>query len=97
MSEVPWFSEPPQAMLKWSDGLGHLHFYDPNGKKAVIPVTHGETYVRRTTDGSPGSPIWHIEVDGDTATVSPSVHFVGYWHSPNPVQFKLVEELDDPS
>lgn len=95
MTEVAWFSEPPEATLRWSvaDEIGHLKFIDPNGEVAIIPVTRGETHVRRSSDDRPGSPIWHIETQDDVATVSPSVHFIGKWHSPNPVQFKLMEEL----
>lgn len=95
--EVPWFTEPPPARLDWSSNtLGHLHFYDPHGERAAVPVTRGPSYERPSNNGLWGSPVWHIDEDGEIVTVSPSVHFVGHWHSPNPVQFRLVEELDDP-
>jgi hypothetical protein len=95
-TEVPWFTSPPEATLNWTDRpkLGHIKFRDPNGEIAVFHVTEGETYDLHTKPpGKYRTPVWHIEVNGDIATVSPSVHFVGRWHSPNPVQFKLVEEV----
>jgi hypothetical protein len=97
-NEVPWFSEPPEAKLarkgcKEGDVIyGWLHFIDPQGNRAAVPVTLGEQTTMEF-DGGPGSPIWHIDIDGDVATVSPSIHYVGAWHSPNPVQFKLVKEI----
>lgn len=89
--EVPWFTEPPEATLRWSsDKLGHLHFFDPQGNRAAVPVTRGSTYQ------SESLTVWHIDEDGSTATVSPSIHYVGAWHTPNPVQFKLVDKIQDP-
>lgn len=95
MAEVPWFTSPPEAKLSWPEDqeFGYLHFIDPNGEHAGIPVTRGPDGVRKTTDGSMGSPYWHIEIEGNVATVSPSIHFIDRWHSPNPVQFKLVDEI----
>lgn len=97
MTEVAWFSEPPEAMVKWSkpEELGHLHFIDPNGERAVVPVTTGPT---RGPESGSEMIVWHVDMTGaigDIITVSPSIHFVGKWHSPNPVQFKLVEELSN--
>ena len=87
--EVPWFGEPPDAALYWSsEYLGHLHFIDPQGKKAVVPVT------KSSACHDERMSIWHIDVDGDIATVSPSVHYIGRWHTPNPVQFKLVSSIE---
>lgn len=88
--EVPWFTTPPEAWLAWSeqDVLGHLWFLDPNGERAIVPVTKGQT------QGPPEQSfnIWHIEIEGNLATVSPSIHYIGKWHSPNPVQFVLVDK-----
>lgn len=103
-SEVPWFSEPPEAKIARlgceNDDViyGYIHFYDPKGERAAIPVTLGEK-THLVVAGSPGSPIWHIEGElspGGTATVSPSIHFIRHWHSPNPVQFRIVQELSPP-
>ncbi len=93
-TEVPWFSEPPEATIRWvqEPTLGHLWFIDPKGRKATVPVTKGETY---TIGGKVGMHVWHIDIDGDTATVSPSIHYVGWWHSPNPVVLKLVDRLPE--
>jgi hypothetical protein len=81
-TEVPWFTSPPEATLNWTDRpkLGHIKFRDPNGEIAVFHVTEGETYDLHTKPpGKYRTPVWHIEVNGDIATVSPSVHFVGRW------------------
>lgn len=96
VSEVPWFAGPPDATLAWSEPgvLGHLHFVDPNGERTAIPVTEGSQTRFQTDDGTGGSPIWHVDVAGDSVTVSPSIHYVGRWHSPNPVRFRLVDSLD---
>jgi hypothetical protein len=95
-TETPWFTEPPRATLNWTDRpkLGHIKFVDPNGDLAVFHVTENDTYDLTTEPpGKHVTHVWHVEVNGDIATVSPSVHFVGRWHSPNPVQFKIVGEL----
>lgn len=90
--EVPWFSVPPEAKLVVGDpDSGHLHFYGPDGKRAVVHVTEGETHYNEHF----GYNVWHIDVQGSTATVSPSIHYVGAWHTPNPVQFILVKELGE--
>jgi hypothetical protein len=91
-TEVPWFDSPPDAHLAWPErsSEGYLHFYGPDGERAVIPVTEGPS-----REAPQRGPVWHIEVADGVATVSPSVHFVGHWHSPNPVQFRLVEATPD--
>lgn len=90
MAEKPWPSGEVKAKLAWpkKSKEGYLHFIDPGGNRAVIPVTKGETY-----ETEERGPVWHIEVNGKQATVSPSIHFVGHFHSPNPVHFKLVRSL----
>jgi hypothetical protein len=88
--EIGWPNEYIGAKLYWDKDdptWGWLHFIDPRGNRAVVPVTTGPQTERS------GSPVWHVEVTDDHAVVSPSVHYVGVWHSPNPVVFKLVEEL----
>jgi hypothetical protein len=86
--EVPWFSEPPEATLRWDGNRGYLHFTDPKGNHAAVPVTKDETV------GNSFGHVWHISIEDSTATVSPSIHYVGDWHSPNPVVFKLVDKGD---
>lgn len=99
--EVPWFSEPPDAVLHWREESteGYLHFYDPQGNKAVVLVMHEPAHYVKTynSDGTEGEPraIWQITVEGETATVRDSVHFAGHWHSPNPVKFHLVDKLKE--
>lgn len=90
MAEVPWFTEPPAAALRWDehDDEGYLRFVGPDGDRAVIAVTHGPD----RHDHELARNIWHIDVAGDVATVSPSVHFVDHWHSPNPATFRLVDD-----
>jgi hypothetical protein len=85
----PWPSEPLPAKrdTDW------LHFYGPDGERGAIPIT-----VEGCRQGGQRSlQPWAIVDNGDgTATVSPSIHQVGSWHSPNPVTFRLVGELPDP-
>lgn len=90
-TEVPWFSEPPEASLVWSDGEnGYLHFTDPKGNGTSVAVT-----TKPPTFDDRGH-VWHISLEtaGETktvlATVSPRVHYVGDWHTPNPVQFRII-------
>lgn len=101
-TEAPWFNKPPEAVIAregFEEGdviYGFLHFIDPQDQKAAIPVTLGD-HGELTSDSGPSSPIWHIDLptEGtDIATVSPSVHFIGHWHSPNPVQFKIIDKED---
>lgn len=90
--EVPWFDRVPEATLAWEDDdptKGWLHFVDPKGNKHSIPVTTGPTIGTGTGFGN----VWHVDIGGEQATVSPSVHYVGEWHSPNPVVFSLVDKL----
>lgn len=88
--EVPWFpgrSGPLPAALFWLDDseVGHLHFLGPKGDYGTIPVTEGPT----RDDGWPG-PVWHIDLDGDEATVTPSIHFKGEWHSPYTTHWRII-------
>lgn len=92
MAEVPWPKGLVEAKLEWPDGepTGYLHFFGPDGERAAVAVTRGP-------DGNDGSRnIWHVEDDGTIATVTPSIHYVGKWHSPKPVRFRLVDELAPP-
>lgn len=105
---TPWPPDPPDATLHWDaewvappDGppdLGHLHWIDPDGNHAVIQVTHGADTVLRNTDGKAVTNVWNItEVDsGLFLRVTPSIHFIGYFHSPKPVTFRQVPELPWP-
>lgn len=92
MIEVPWPPEPVEAKLQWTEGeaIGDLLFIGPDGCFAGIPVTWGDS---DAATKQAGTNVWHIEVAGDIATVSPSIHFINHYHSPNPVKFKLVKEL----
>jgi hypothetical protein len=88
MVEVPWPAEPVSAELYWPLGSpeGYLHFVGPDDGRAVVPVTRGPH-----TQTSQRGPVWHLELadDSDEAVVSPSIHYVGFWHSPNPVRFTV--------
>lgn len=103
--EHPWPAEPVPAKLGWPDGApwGWLHFIAPDGDRAAIPVHLGAS----VDDGAAGRPIWHIESGADPAssirwgpgtvvTVDPSIDNEPAWHSPKPVQFRLVDELQEP-
>jgi hypothetical protein len=95
---TPWPAEPLEAKAVWYDRSnlpahgfeGHLHFYGPDGQRAAIPVTFD--HVEQVN----GNPVWHIEILDSVATITPSIHALGLWHSPNPVQFRLVHELTRP-
>lgn len=62
----------------------------------VSPKTGGVEVVHVTTGPHHGptpelyAHVWHIEIAGDVATVSPSVHFLGHFHSGNPAHFRLI-------
>jgi hypothetical protein len=88
-AETAWPSGPVEATMQG----GWLHFYDPNGERAAVPLDSHYVYI----DGS-DRPIWHADGPDENGivTVTPSIHHVGHWHSPNPVTFRLVAELKDP-
>jgi hypothetical protein len=87
MSEISWPSEPLEARIKG----GYLHFYAPDGERAVVKLD--TVFVNLGNDD-----VWHAEFTEDKKfiKVTPSIHYVDHWHSPNPVVFKLVDELKDP-
>lgn len=99
MTEVPW----PDALLRaklvplpaGSSGPGEaqawLHFLDPNGARAAVPVRHDLGPDGGSTPQ--GVNLWSIRVDDDEAVVSPSILMPGHWHSPKPVRFHLVDNL----
>lgn len=90
--EVTW---PLGAYPAWltmdEDGYeGFLHFNNPkNGDREAIRVTLGVSYSR-----SNHWHVWHIEHRGTELIVSPSIHFLGYFHSPNPVTFRLISKKE---
>lgn len=110
MSEAPWPAGPVDATLDWSpievpgkehvyDGIGTLWFLSPEtegyhaGQRCPIHISAtcgpAGTVVNR-------SNVWQVTDNGDgTVTVRPSVHFVGHFHSPNPVMFRLVDTLPE--
>lgn len=82
-----WPSEPIPATL----GPDWLHFYGPDGERAAVPISPAGG--QQAGNGLP----WACQDNGDgTVTVSPSIHAIGRWHSPNPAVFRLVDELVDP-
>lgn len=98
MSETPWPAGVVHAYLHWPverAPLGELWFIDPNGERAVIHVD-----TKATDEGYQDSRIkqnvWRItELDDGTVRVSPSIHYIGRFHSPRPVRFRLVASKDD--
>lgn len=91
-AEVPWYTSPPDATLHWDAEAteGFLYFKSPKtGRNHAIPVTKGVSLDRTGGRG----PIWHIEpmMHNKIATVSPSIHAIGEFHSPNPVQFHITK------
>jgi hypothetical protein len=93
MPEVPWYPQPPKAHLQWlSNQTARLWFRSPeDGNKVQVAVTIGDDNAA-TRDGLfPGENVWHLDLK---VTVSPSIHFIDHFHSPNPVEFKLVGKDD---
>ncbi len=90
--ETPWPLGPYPAWLTMdNDGYeGFLYFKDPgNGSNNCVRVTLGVSY--STTNWH----VWHLEHRGGTEViVSPSIHYIGYFHTPNPVTFKLISKRE---
>jgi hypothetical protein len=105
-TEAPWPAGPRDAVIDWSpinadgfDGIGTLWFVSPETEgwhaeqRCAINVSRtcadGGTEIGRTN-------IWKFTDNGDgTATVRPSVHLIGHFHSPSPVIFRLVDALPE--
>lgn len=91
--EAPWYTSPPDAWIHWDEEatIGFLYFKSPkDGSNECVPVTTGDAQGRSEQRHS---PVWHIEpmMYGGIATVSPSIHGIGRFHSPNPVQFRITK------
>lgn len=99
--EVAWPTTTPSARLVWDwwGVVGRLEFISPKtGRKVDVIVTTGDDQWLDQITIKLGEHAWHIDLDGSDAVVRPSIHFVGHFHSPNPVSFKLVVgELTIPS
>jgi hypothetical protein len=80
--------ETPAEMFPMDQMDAHyLHFVGPDNKKAVIWITRGPTTQYK------GQNVWHFDGPKDgVITVSPSVHYIGSWHSPNPVKFRITNQ-----
>lgn len=92
MSEVPWNVEIGQLDKYGArvngDELMRLWYREPDsGMLAFVHCSLGPS----RHDGR--YKIWHIDVLGEIATLTPSIHRPDHYHSPNPVKFKLVEGL----
>lgn len=92
MDEVPW---PPGPYPAWLDmekdtHEGFLYFKEPGtGANNCIRVTLGITY------STPSAHIWHMEWNGGREVIiSPSIHYVGHFHTPNPVTFRLISRKE---
>ena len=109
MAEAPWPSGDVDAELDWTpievlgfEGLGVLWFLSPEtdgwhaGHRYPIHVSKTCGDGGMSVGTPPHTNVWRIVENGDgTVTVSPSVHFVGHFHSPRPVRFRIVESLGD--
>lgn len=93
---TPWPAEPVAAWLDWPDDIapvGRLWYRDPDGGRAMTHVEHGISLEGRS-DPKYGN-VWSIvEHDDGTVTVSPSIHAIGYFHTPKPVRFRLVSHAE---
>ena len=93
MAEVAWPSDEQVAVVH-VDGqhadLMLLWFLSPEtGLRVAVPVAYGNAADKTAKYKT---NVWDITIDGEVATVSPSIHFIGHFHSPNPVQFRLVDD-----
>jgi hypothetical protein len=98
---TPWPAGPVAAWLTWDidwehlPTVGQLWFVDPDGRNAMIHVERGITHEGRL-EASIRQHVWRIDEVGDgLVEVSPSVHFVGHFHTPRPVRFRLVPSRAD--
>lgn len=86
-TEVPWPTEENQPcwMTRTDHGrYWYLWFRNPRtGGRSIIPVAESGSWERDE------EPVWHAEVVGKLIKVSPSIHALGDFHSPNPVYFRL--------
>lgn len=108
MTEAPWPPGDREALIDWTpidapgfDGVGVLCFISPEtegwhaGGRCPIHVSRTCGTGGTQIGDPPHTNVWHVTENGDgTVTVSPSIHFIGHFHSPNPVRFRLVESLD---
>jgi hypothetical protein len=85
---MDWYSEPPNGYLQ-----GHrLWFKSPeDGSNNQVAVTIGSHPVGVFANEN----IWNIRITKDSYIVAPSIHFIGHFHSPNPVVFKRVETMEE--
>ena len=89
MSEIPWPTEQNQPCWLIRSGgdyrWWYLYFRNPKtGGRAVIPVSE-----MASSEVVGLGPVWQATIVGRLVKVSPSIHAVGDFHSPNPVYFRL--------
>jgi hypothetical protein len=95
--EVPWPTEMQEAYVIWDpphepklrSDVGEFWFKNPkSGRKTAILVSKqpgGGPQIARTN-------IWQFVDNGNgTCTIIPSIHYIGHFHTSNPVTFKLIE------
>jgi hypothetical protein len=88
MPPLKWPTEPLSAYLSWEreeyrDGT---LFFEVEGTKFSIPITLGPTYSYEIDLGK--RTVYHVDVNGDNITISPSITIPGKIASPNPAHFR---------
>lgn len=102
--EVP-FPPDPECILTWEDSwpedaIGWITFVSPcTGFRGLhrtsLPVTRKPGGYEEH-DGKSVGPVWEFRRDGDVISTHPSIEAVCcncHWHSPNPVFWRLVDDL----
>lgn len=102
---TPW---PKSPVTAWLDppaddlaelglpNLRRLWFLDPDGRRAMVHVEQGITLNGRL-ESKIRQHVWSIDdlgEPGELVTVSPSIHFVGHFHTPRPVRFLLATKAE---
>lgn len=68
---------------------GWLMFEAPDRRIDTIPVTTGPSYERFPDRPKyEKGPVWHVDYDDKTVTVTPSIDIKGRYHTGNPVTFE---------
>jgi hypothetical protein len=99
-TEMPW-PHANDGWLNWDGGAkpedGSFWFRDPAGQLCRISVNPNETRADMwevAGEQRVKQHVWHAQVNGEWVTISPSIHFIGTFHTPNPVTFRLVEKQE---
>lgn len=88
--EVAWPAGPVEARLEAGRRLGtgeptlRLHFTNPKTGRDV------DIAISALGESTKYEHVWAYTIEGAEIVVTPSVHFIGHFHTPKPVRFRLV-------